>query len=206
MALRELPANPDDNNGDEEEDEEEDDPYYRELKRRYRQQYKEPKIEHEWVFLDEFGTERFRHDGDTIVPGAGVRWQHVHPKPPTVQAASSSGEDRSGACSAIAEIKGDDEEELPWQVIAILDEETVEQLLWGSMHRKEKVRKAKEGKNAPAPSRASLESCFAPGRWLFRVVAPEVTLHVTPDDTAQQLGKRQRGDYIRVVRLGTGGN
>ena len=34
--------------------------------------------ESEWLFVDERGQDRFTHKGDTIVPGAGVRWKHVH--------------------------------------------------------------------------------------------------------------------------------
>ena len=32
----------------------------------------------EWNFTDDRATDRFSHGGDTIVPGAGVRWKHVH--------------------------------------------------------------------------------------------------------------------------------
>ena len=32
----------------------------------------------EWAFVDERSHERFTHKGDTIVPGAGDRWKHVH--------------------------------------------------------------------------------------------------------------------------------
>ena len=61
MALNEL-ATPQ----QAEEDSDDDDDYY------YGRQKKKPET-HEWVFLDEFNRERFRHDGDTIVPGAGMR-------------------------------------------------------------------------------------------------------------------------------------
>ena len=86
-------------------------------------------------------------------------------------------------------------------MIAILDVDMVQQLLWSSEHRKKKVaspsdrsssptprltplslpslcpsarvqvRDAQAGKTAEAPSRASLEGQFAPGRWLFGVTA-----------------------------------
>ena len=49
-------------------------------------------------------------------------------------------------------------------MIAILDLDMVQQLLWSSEHRKKKVRDAQAGKNAPAPTRASLEGSFAPVR------------------------------------------
>lgn len=32
----------------------------------------------EWTFVDPLGRERFAHKGDTIIPGAGLRWWHLH--------------------------------------------------------------------------------------------------------------------------------
>ena len=32
----------------------------------------------EWTFVDPVGRERFAHKGDTIIPGAGLRWWHLH--------------------------------------------------------------------------------------------------------------------------------
>ena len=34
----------------------------------------------QWRFIDDKGVDRFRHKGDTIIPGAGIRWKHF-PKP-----------------------------------------------------------------------------------------------------------------------------
>ena len=65
MALNEL-AKP---QAAEEDSDDDDDDYY------YGRQKKKPET-HEWVFLDEFNRERFRHDGDTIVPGAGTHTIH----------------------------------------------------------------------------------------------------------------------------------
>ena len=37
----------------------------------------------QWRFVDDKGLHRLRHKGDTIIPGAGVRWKHLPlPKPP----------------------------------------------------------------------------------------------------------------------------
>ena len=159
------------------EDSDDDDDYY------YGRPQKKPET-HEWVFLDEFNRERFRHDGDTIVPGAGTRWKHkklsaagggdgamddedddeddeeedeedeewedddddddddedddyrrarslpvkkknkVEKKLPSQPAITSNGSANASASAsasasgstALAEIKEDDEEELPWQV------------------------------------------------------------------------------------------
>ena len=32
----------------------------------------------EWALVDERGDDRLTHQGDTIVPGAGVAWKHAH--------------------------------------------------------------------------------------------------------------------------------
>ena len=116
MALKSL-------SDDEQSDEEEEDHYFYSRKKR--------KPEYEWVFIDECGKERFAHDGDTIVPGAGVRWKHVHEvHVPDTSAlddtsllARDDDNEESGS-RALSTIAPDDEDELPWQVIAILDWET----------------------------------------------------------------------------------
>jgi hypothetical protein len=215
MVLNELPG------ATEEEEEEEDDYAYL-----YNYRPKKKKPTHEWMFTDEFGNDRFSHEGDTIVPGAGVRWKHVHKKtdvPPPTETAKAKAERQleswlspyenheefdggAAASGAVTEIKEDDEDELPWQVIAILDIETVQQLLWSSQHRKDKVLQAKAGKNVPAPSRSSLEGMFSAGRWLFRVVAPEgVVLRMEAADDSEELGRRSVGEYVRGVELSVGG-
>ena len=215
MALSELPQTE-----EEESDDEDDYRYY------YRPKKRKPT--HIWAFLDEFHKDRFTHDGDTIVPGAGTRWTHFHARSepvsaaPDVEPGSSSfsadpesvadDEDEGGAAakaSQLAEVKEDDEDELPWQVIAILDVDMVHQLLYSSEHRKKKVRDAKAGKNAPAPARASLEGSFAPGRWLFRVaavVSDGVVLHVSPEECSEEAGTRSAGEFVRVVKIGVGGD
>ena len=37
-----------------------------------------PEPVRQWLFVDDKSVDRFTHVGDTIVPGAGVRWKHVH--------------------------------------------------------------------------------------------------------------------------------
>lgn len=114
--------------------------------------------------------------------------------------------DPGQASSAITEIKPDDIDELPWQVIAILDLDMVQQLVYSSRHRKKKVQDAKAGKNAPAPSMASLTALTKPGSWLFRVVAEEgVILRSTPDDSGYEVGHRRFNEYVRGVELAVGG-
>lgn len=109
----------------ESDDDDEFDDYYSRFRRREKR-----KKTHEWVFTDEFDVERFVHDGDTIIPGAGVRWKHVHKEKPAAEEPTllSSMFGASATSTQVVEIKEDDEEELPWQVIAILDEDMVEQV------------------------------------------------------------------------------
>ena len=101
-------------NSDTEQEEDDDEDYYY-------TSHREKKQTHEWFFLDEFGHKRFRHDGDTIVPGAGTRWKHTSREQPSAPAAASStatfpSTDSAPTGLAVVEVKPDDEEELPWQV------------------------------------------------------------------------------------------
>jgi hypothetical protein len=209
MALNELI------NTDDVEEEEDESYYYHSWKP------KKKRNTHEWIFMDEFFVPRFSHEGDTIIPGAGVRWSHIKKKAPTASVPKPddtlqveekeswfspySFQEPEPVSSAITEIKEDNKDELPWQVIAILDVEMVQQLLWSSQHRKQKVKDAQAGKNAKAPSRTSLEASFAPGRWLFRVAAPQgVVLRVSMDEGAPEAGTREKGEYLRAVRIDAG--
>ena len=57
--------------------------------------------ETEWLFIDPASEDRFKHEGDTIIPGSGTTWSHVHRRPaasatppvPPTAAAGESGED-----------------------------------------------------------------------------------------------------------------
>ena len=45
----------------------------------------------QWRFIDDKGLHRLRHKGDTIIPGAGIRWKHLPlPRPPKVGGRASS--------------------------------------------------------------------------------------------------------------------
>lgn len=43
----------------------------------------------EWVFIDRSGKDWFKHKGDTIVPGAGTRWKHLHRSPESAAAVAA---------------------------------------------------------------------------------------------------------------------
>lgn len=252
----------------------------------WRPQRRKKRAEWEWVFLDESGNDRFNHEGDTIVPGAGVRWKHCHRAPAKKKTSGTGAAGAGGAGSdseytddsdapdssseseesepsdeessdydsdgsddeasdvaralrmadkqrrqiakrrekarklqakaerraaklkakALVAAKDDDEDELPWQVIALLDMDIMQQLVWAARHRRRKVAEAVSGKDQPAPTPASLEGAAAQGRWLFRVVAPDgVELLETPFAGADVRGTREEGDYLRGIELTEGG-
>ena len=111
--------------------------------------------------------------------------------------------------SAIAVVEEDDEDELPWQVIALLDTEMLQQLLWSSRYRKKKVAKAQEGKGLDEQKLlpGSLHAAAKAGSWLWRVVAPlGVALREGPSLDDQQAGSRRSGEYVCGLRLGSGGD
>jgi hypothetical protein len=72
----------------------------------------------QWLLVDERSVDRFSHVGDTIVPGAGVRWKHVHSESGAAGGSRAAGWLGSFAVTPAVE---DDMNQLPWQVIAILD-------------------------------------------------------------------------------------
>ena len=89
----------------------------------------------EWVFFDPGRAERFAHLGDTLIPGSGKRWWHLHrqsrvpPSAPDGTGASNSG---AGPTSESTQMRAagsaDDDDELPWQVIGIRDDRRLEEL------------------------------------------------------------------------------
>lgn len=72
----------------------------------------------EWLLVDAAGTARFGHPGETVIPGAGTRWGHLHR-----DGGSTFGHPHPENPSALAEgvDAADDEDELPWQVPRSLD-------------------------------------------------------------------------------------
>ena len=163
----------------------------------------------EWIFMDPVGRERFAHKGDTIIPGAGLRWWHIH------REVSSSKVDNNlpqlywheclednadfetadeleeslkitpavdthvshqvppSECRAIMEPVKDDEDELPWQVIAVLDGSVIRDLRYSYRRYERTVAAARAGTNLPKPAPHTLEYCCQQPRcWVYRVVAP----------------------------------
>ncbi|CAE8668410.1 unnamed protein product [Polarella glacialis] len=176
----------------------------------------------EWLFIDADGRDRFTHSGDTIVPGAGVSWTHVHrgvakPKKDaksrsaqrsasrssSSSSSSSAGEDADASeCATTAlEVQApDDEEELPWQVIAILDRQTMRDMRYTQQCYEEAIRVAIAGEKLAKPALSNLER--AAGCWLFKVIAKRgIEVHVSPDTDAPVVSFKDFGEYVNVKEL-----
>ncbi|CAD7967045.1 unnamed protein product [Amoebophrya sp. A120] len=102
----------------------------------------------EWVFIDENGKDRFWHEGETILPGSGTSWKH---KP-----AKSAGE--RGAFAdifddifpvATAEDNFVDLDELPWQVIGVMDPDMLHRLKYHKRYHQHTIKRALSGGDLP---------------------------------------------------------
>jgi hypothetical protein len=77
-----------------------------------------------WFIVDERKVDRFAHVGDTIVPGAGVRWKHVHRKSgstlgPAAEAAAAVQPSwfGGGATTQLATVDEDNTDERAWRSV-----------------------------------------------------------------------------------------
>eukprot|EP00945_MAST-04E_sp_MAST-4E-sp1_P007759 g7759.t1 len=77
----------------------------------------------EWVIMDPYGNDRFGHSGATYIPGSGQRWEHVHRRAPNSGRRAPESFEKS-----LASKYEDDMEQLPWQLIAVLDKDMLEKL------------------------------------------------------------------------------
>ena len=94
----------------------------------------------EWLFFERDGRERFSHEGNSIIPGSGTRWSHVR------RDASDTSVDTSGEASA-----ADAEEELPWQVIAILSGDMMQKMRRRRAWHQHQIAEAVQGGSVPLP-------------------------------------------------------
>ena len=96
----------------------------------------------EWLFVDPHDyRDRFRHAGNTIIPGAGRKWRHVHRPAPNTEV--------RGPDSQVSERHEDDVGELPWQVIAILGKEMLEKLRRRKSYYDHNIRRALGANSLP---------------------------------------------------------
>lgn len=72
----------------------------------------------EWVFFDAARRERFAHAGNTLIPGSGHRWRHLHrlsrapPDAATDDATATGGGGGASGSTAVSAAIGDDDDEV----------------------------------------------------------------------------------------------
>ena len=116
----------------------------------------------EWVFIDDGGNDIFGHEGDTIIPGSGTSWKHVHRPSPHAgrprrrTTSSNNNNDNSNAVKIINE--SDDLEELPWSMVAIMGEDMLNQLRRRERHRRRRIQLAEIGHGLPSFGAGSEET------------------------------------------------
>ena len=87
----------------------------------------DPDKQTEWLLIDPQRTERFGHAGETIIPGAGRKWKHLH----RYQRSTMFRDNRApGAAQGPPAVQDDDFDELPWQVIFLANPQKV----WAYRH------------------------------------------------------------------------
>ena len=167
----------------------------------------EAEDEYEWRFVDPSRSDRFSHKGDTLIPGAGTRWKRAE------QGAVGAGV--RAESDALVEGRSEEEleDELPWQVIALLDANITRDLMRSHAWREHKVRQAREGLDLPLLKPRSLEALAsdagdddddrggvrrAENCWLYRA-ARDTTLRAAPTAGAPRGAAVAAGDYLRVV-------
>ena len=130
--------------------------------------HQEPESRWEWVFQDPTGRDRFTHKGNSIIPGAGTRWAFAHTTADELAAAAGGGgasaKTSHQKSTALAEVPEDDEETLPWQVIALLEQSVVRDLRASYNYRAKRVAMALAGLDVEQPSSTSVEAICANAR------------------------------------------
>ena len=114
----------------------------------------------EWVIIDDGGNDRFGHEGDTIIPGSGTSWQHVHRS--HLRNTHSGSRERHGKKSnenAVRVLDSmDNKEELPWSVVAIMGEDMMNKLRRRERHRRHRIQLAEVGHGLPSFGAGSQET------------------------------------------------
>ena len=89
----------------------------------------------EWLLLDPQHRTRFGHAGDTVIPAAGTKWQHLF---------------RHGATRVPG--VADDTDELPWQVVFLHTREKVQEFRQREAEYHENIARALAGRGLPPTS------------------------------------------------------
>jgi hypothetical protein len=125
----------------------------------------------EWLIIDDNDVDRFGHEGETVIPGAGTRWSFLHREPddpqnpnfdPGLMNENEPGSrwnrqsEPTGANANAVDTVGtpppppsDGEDELPWQVIFIGDPSMVENLRRHKWHYDHEIQLALSGSKLP---------------------------------------------------------
>ncbi|KAH8085561.1 hypothetical protein JL720_7548 [Aureococcus anophagefferens] len=159
-----------------------------------------------WRLVDPTFRSRFTHKGDTLIPGAGTRWTAV----------GDAGAVGSGECFGGGDqmVEGRSEEEvedeLPWQIIALLDAGITRDLLRSAAWREHKIRVAASGEELPTlPARspeallggrtygAGADAALVEECWLYTAVAGCALRPAV--GSRRRVGAVNAGDYLRVV-------
>jgi len=93
----------------------------------------------EWVLIDDKFQDRFGHEGNTILPGSGTRWQHVH----------RNMDGKSASHEVSDSTKGDDDMNLPWTIIGIMGADMMENIRRHKAYREHTVLLALQGHGLP---------------------------------------------------------
>ena len=138
--------------------------------------------------------DRFTHEGDTLIPGAGVRWSHA------TSGAVGDGHIPDATSLVAGKSEEELEDELPWQLIAFLDAAITRDLLRSHAWREHKVERARTGQDLPRLAAASLEAIAAEEEeagWLYRAGPEGAELFAAPD--GRRRGSLAPNRYARVV-------
>eukprot|EP01048_Picozoa_sp_COSAG05_P007723 COSAG05_NODE_553_length_8711_cov_165.199257_5_plen_492_part_00 len=136
----------------------------------------------EWLIVDASHKDRFGHVGDTIIPGAGTSWEFVHRDEDSEAQQGDAGDgdpasddwnekaepegpnkdavDTIGGGEKDSKPKGDDEDELPWQVIFIGDFSMMENLRRHQWHYDSEIKRAIGGSDLPPSAGGMGDSTF----------------------------------------------
>jgi len=102
----------------------------------------------EWLLIDNDGSVRFRHDGDTLIPGSGRRWSHTRRATSEQQGGEGTADGRATG-TAVSTPQEEDFEELPWQLIGVGAQSMLEKLRQYFRFYKHSVQRAIAGDDLP---------------------------------------------------------
>ena len=144
---------------------------------------------YEWIFIDPSGRDRLANNENTLIPAGGDKWKIVHRSPPKGSSTSESGNGgHRPPGTHVQPAAGEDFDELPWQLIAILGEEMLGNLVSHKKYHDLLVHNALNCRPPPVQNGASAE--LAP--------PPEATAAAERPDADEA---RERGRHADAAAL-----